>query len=53
MPIFPISLPSVPCASITRLRVVLLLMKHLRQKELLRFFRWLAGFTRMNFPLIS
>ena len=34
----------------TRLRVVLQLMKLARQKELLRFFRWLAGFSARDLP---
>lgn len=34
----------------TRLRVVLQLMKLARQKELLRFFRWLAGFSASELP---
>ena len=34
----------------TRLRVVLQLMKHARQKELLRFFQWLAGFSSTDLP---
>ena len=34
----------------TRLRVVLQLMKLSRQKELLRFFQWLAGFPAHEFP---
>ena len=34
----------------TRLRVVLQLMKLSRQKELLRFFRWLAGFQSHELP---
>jgi predicted transposase/invertase (TIGR01784 family) len=34
----------------TRLRVVLQLMKLARQKELLRFFKWLAGFSASELP---
>ena len=34
----------------TRLRVVLQLMKLARQKELLRFFHWLAGFSARDLP---
>jgi len=34
----------------TRLRVVLQLMKLARQKELLRFFQWLAGFSAKDLP---
>jgi len=34
----------------TRLRVVLQLMKLARQKELLRFFQWLAGYPAEAFP---
>jgi predicted transposase YdaD len=34
----------------TRLRVVLQLMKLARQKELLRFFKWLAGFSARDLP---
>jgi predicted transposase/invertase (TIGR01784 family) len=34
----------------TRLRVVLQLMKLARQKELLRFFKWLAGFSARELP---
>ena len=34
----------------TRLRVVLQLMKLARQKELLRFFQWLAGFSARELP---
>ncbi len=34
----------------TRLRVVLQLMKLARQKELLRFFQWLAGFSAKELP---
>jgi predicted transposase/invertase (TIGR01784 family) len=34
----------------TRLRVVLQLMKLARQKELLRFFRWLAAFRAKDLP---
>lgn len=34
----------------TRLRVVLQLMKLARQKELLRFFQWLAGFSSHDLP---
>lgn len=34
----------------TRIRVVLQLMKLARQKELLRFFRWLAGFHAKDLP---
>ena len=34
----------------TRLRVVLQLMKLARQKELLRFFQWLAGFSARDLP---
>jgi predicted transposase YdaD len=34
----------------TRLRVVLQLMKLARQKELLRFFQWLAGFPPQELP---
>ena len=34
----------------TRLRVVLQLMKLARQKELLRFFQWLAGFSATELP---
>lgn len=34
----------------TRLRVVLQLMKLVRQKELLRFFKWLAGFSAKQLP---
>ena len=34
----------------TRLRVVLQLMKLARQKELLRFFQWLAGFPAHELP---
>ena len=34
----------------TRLRVVLQLMKLSRQKELLRFFQWLAGFSANDLP---
>ena len=34
----------------TRLQVVLQLMKLARQKELLRFFRWLADFSADDFP---
>jgi len=34
----------------TRLRVVLQLMKLARQKELLRFFQWLAGFSAGDLP---
>ena len=34
----------------TRLRVVLQLMKLARQKELLRFFQWLAGFSSHELP---
>ena len=34
----------------TRLRVVLQLMKLARQKELLRFFRWLAGVSARDLP---
>jgi predicted transposase/invertase (TIGR01784 family) len=34
----------------TRLRVVLQLMKLARQKELLRFFRWLAGYPADELP---
>jgi predicted transposase/invertase (TIGR01784 family) len=33
-----------------RLRVVLQLMKLARQKELLRFFKWLAGFSARDLP---
>jgi hypothetical protein len=38
------------CSSDLRLRVVLQLMKLARQKELLRFFRWLAGFSASELP---
>ncbi len=34
----------------TRLRVVLQLMKLAREKELLRFFQWLAGFSAKDLP---
>jgi len=34
----------------TRLRVILQLMKLARQKELLRFFQWLAGFSAKELP---
>jgi predicted transposase/invertase (TIGR01784 family) len=34
----------------TRLRIVLQLMKLARQKELLRFFQWLAGFPARDLP---
>lgn len=34
----------------TRLRIVLQLMKLARQKELLRFFQWLAGFSAKDLP---
>ena len=34
----------------TRIRVVLQLMKLARQKELLRFFQWLAGFSAKDLP---
>jgi predicted transposase/invertase (TIGR01784 family) len=34
----------------TRLRVVLQLMKLARQKDLLRFFKWLAGFSAKDLP---
>ena len=34
----------------TRLRVVLQLMKLARQKELLRFFQWLSGFSARELP---